>query len=82
MLGDSIIVPVAGLEFREGGNTIWVHSTTGGTTLRIRCTGKIVVDDRCTNNVAHADVEVDGDITICLPKEVDHDWENAHVDRT
>jgi hypothetical protein len=78
MLGDRILIDVAGLEFREGGNTIWIHSPTGGTTLRIRCTGKIVVDPKCTNNIAHADVQVDGDIVICIPEGCDQEGVDAH----
>lgn len=59
-------IPVALVEFEEGGHTIWVQSAAG-TVLRIKCTGKIVVDERCQNNVAHADMMVQGDIDICLP---------------
>jgi len=61
-----IEIPVALVEFDEGGHTIWVQSMEG-TVLRIKCTGKIKVDKRCQNNVAHADMEVQGDIEVCLP---------------
>lgn len=67
MIGERILIEVAGLEFVEGGNTLWVHGTTGGTVLRIRCSGKITVKPHCTNSVAHADMQVVGDIEICLP---------------
>jgi len=78
MLGDHVVIELSGLEFYEGGNTIWVHSATGGTTLRIKCTGKIIVDPTCTNNVAHADMKVDGDIVICIPHGCDQERVNAH----
>lgn len=59
-------IPVVLVEFDDEGNTIWVQSE-GGTVLRIKCTGKIKVDSKCINNVAHADMMVEGDIEICLP---------------
>lgn len=62
------LIPVRAIEFHEGQNTIWVHGT-GGTVLRIRCSGKINVKPACTNPVAHADVEVHGDIEICVPED-------------
>jgi glutamate synthase domain-containing protein 3 len=69
MIGERVIVEVAGLEFVDGGNTIWVHGMTGGTVLRIQCSGKILVKPHCTNSVAHADIQVVGDIEVCLPDE-------------
>lgn len=54
-----------GLEFDEGGNTIWIHGP-GGTLLRIKCSGRITVT-ACSAPTAHADVMVDGDIAFCLP---------------
>jgi len=55
-----------GLEFEEGGNTIWIHGSSGGTLLRIKCTGRIAVKD-CSDPGAHADVVVVGDIKFCVP---------------
>lgn len=78
MLGDHIVIDLSGLEFDEGGNTIWVHSACGGTTLRIKCTGKIIVAPGCINPVAHADVKVDGDITICMPDDIEKEGMDAH----
>ena len=65
--GDQIVIPVVELEFREGGNTLWIHSP-GGTVLRIQCSGQIRVDGSCENPIPHADVQVHGDIAICIPQ--------------
>lgn len=56
-----------GLEFEEGGNTIWIHGP-GGTVLRIKCSGRVRVS-RCTAPTPHADVRVMGDITFCVPSD-------------
>jgi hypothetical protein len=70
-----ITIDVMALEFDENnGHTIWVHGLDG-TVLRIKCSGRIVMDDSCTNNVAHADLMVEGDIHFCIPAK---QWEEAH----
>jgi len=56
------------IEFYEGGNTIWVHSALGATVLRIQCTGQIEVRKACENPVAHSDIQVQGNIDVCVPK--------------
>ena len=61
-----IQIPAACIEFVEGGNTIWVHSPIGATILRIKCTGKIIVERECSNIVSHSDMIVTGDIQMCL----------------
>lgn len=61
-------IDVSKMEFVEGSHTIWVHDTKGGTALRIKCSGKIVVDKGCQNPAPHADLLVQGDIHICWPK--------------
>lgn len=61
-----IRIPVAELEFEEGGNTIWVHSPIGATVLRIKTMGKIVVDKGCQNVCSHSDILVQEDIEMCL----------------
>ena len=67
--GTRIHVPVALLEFNVEGNTIWIQSPDGMTTMRIKCTGKIHVD-KCDNNpVSHSDVIVKGDINFCLAED-------------
>ena len=60
-----IQLEAVGLEFDEGGNTIWVHGP-GGTLLRIKCSGRITVNE-CSAPCAHADVMVEGDIAFCVP---------------
>lgn len=62
-------IPVAMMEFDEGGHTIWIHGPQGGTVLRIKATGKILVDRACVNINSHADLIVNGDIEICLVDE-------------
>src|SRR5262245_24617928 len=60
-------IAVAGLEFEDGGNTIWVHGK-GGTVLRIKTDGK-VTSKACSVELAgyaHADVAAHGDIEICV----------------
>jgi hypothetical protein len=63
-----IQLETVGLEFEEGGNTIWVHGPEGGTLLRIKCSGRIVVKS-CSAPSAHADVRISGDIEFCVPSE-------------
>ncbi len=63
-----IEIPVALLEFDEGGNTIWVHSPDGATVLRIKTMGRITMDRACSNTVSHADIVVDAPIHFCLVK--------------
>jgi hypothetical protein len=59
---------VCELEFNEhGGNTIWIHAPNGSTTLRIKCTGKVIMDHCVTSPVSHGDLLVQGDIHICVP---------------
>lgn len=62
-----ITLPVAQIEFYEGQQTLWIHAPDGTTMLRIKCMGKINIDDACTGLVAHGDIIVQGDINICLP---------------
>ena len=66
-----------GLEFEEGGNTIWIHGTEG-TLLRIKCTGRIETK-ACAATVAHADVIVQGDIAFCLPQPDDNETPEESV---
>ncbi len=58
-----------GLEFDEGGNTIWIHGSQG-TILRIKCSGRITTT-HCTAPGPHADVIVQGNILFCVPEEND-----------
>lgn len=61
-------IPVSIIEFREGGNTLWVHSNKGHTVLRIECQ-TITVDKLCNNVGAHADLLIDKPIDFCIPAE-------------
>lgn len=66
-------IPVAVVEFHEGGRAIWVHDAQGSTVLRIQCTGNVLVNPGCVNICAHSDINVIGDIEICIPeKEMAH----------
>jgi len=66
-----------GLEFDEGGNTIWVHGP-GGTLLRIKCSGRFTVKE-CSAPYGHADVMVEGDIAFCVPfEQIDTNNETPH----
>lgn len=62
-------VPVAVLEFVDGGNTIWVHNNQGATVLRIKTMGKISVNRDCQNICSHADIITGSNIEICMAKE-------------
>jgi hypothetical protein len=62
-----IQLEAVGLEFEEGGNTIWVHGTCG-TILRIQCSGRISVKS-CEAPGAHSDLRVEGDVSFCVPGE-------------
>lgn len=67
--GSQIKIPVGELSFVVQGNTIWIHSPEGGTTLRIKCTGKINVD-RCKDSpLSHCDIMAQGDINFCISKD-------------
>lgn len=68
--GDRIQIPVALIEFNVESNTIWIQSPLGGTTMRIKCSGKINVD-KCSNSpLSHTDILVNGDIDFCLAEDV------------
>ena len=60
-------IKVAVLEYTEGQKAIWVHNSKGMTVLRIQCTGKIIVDRECINICAHSDINVTGNIHLCVP---------------
>lgn len=62
-----IQLEAVGLEFNEGGNTIWIHGPHG-TILRVKCSGRVTAT-RCSAPGPHADVLVEGNITFCVPEE-------------
>ena len=61
-----IQIEVGLIEFDEGGNTIWIQSPLGGTTMRIKCTGKIITDQCKDSPLSHCDIIVNGDIQFCI----------------
>jgi hypothetical protein len=65
-MGKHFRIPVSILEFHEGQTTLWVHGPEGATVLRIKAK-KINVQKDCENVCAHSDIQVDGEITICIP---------------
>lgn len=65
-----INIPVSVVEFDDGGNTIWIQSE-GGTTLRIKCTGKIRTDMCETSPISHCDIIVNGDINFCISEDAE-----------
>lgn len=64
-----IEIPVGALEFYTAQSTIWIQSAQGATTLRIKCTGKINVDQCKNSPVSHCDIIVNGDINFCISKD-------------
>jgi len=70
-LGDRIVIPVEAIEFNVEGNTIWIHSKLGGTSLRIKCTGKIKIDQCQNSPISHSDILVNGDIDFCLAEDAE-----------
>jgi hypothetical protein len=67
MIVGRVLLVATGVEFEEGGNTIWIHGPDGGTILRIKCSGR-VTSKTCASPAAHADVVVSGDIEFCVPE--------------
>lgn len=67
--GTSVKIPVAQLQFTVKGNTIWVHGQRGATTLRIKCTGRINVDQCKDSPISHCDIIVNGDINFCISED-------------
>lgn len=69
MEGNSMIqIPVALIEFQEGGRTIWIHNSEGCTVLRLQAPpgSKITVNEECENICSHVDLAAKGNIEICL----------------
>jgi hypothetical protein len=62
-----IQIEVAMMEFVGGGKAIWIHNKEGSTVLRIQCTGEVKIHNGCTNICTHADINVKGNIDMCVP---------------
>lgn len=60
-------IGVAVMEFQEGGRAIWIHNKKGCTVLRIQCIGEVRIHEGCTNICPHADINVTGNIEVCIP---------------
>ncbi len=67
--GERVVIPVCAIEFNVASNTIWIQSSEGGTALRIKCTGKINIDQCKNSPISHSDIMVDGDIEFCLSED-------------
>jgi len=63
---ENIFIDVGGMEFMNGGNTIWIHSPKGYTILRIKTKGKIIIDKCDQQGYSHCDIMVEDDIKICV----------------
>lgn len=64
--GQRVMIPAAVIEFNVGSHTIWVQSPQGATILRMKCTGKINVDQCVNSPTSHSDLMINGDIQFCL----------------
>jgi hypothetical protein len=61
------MIPVGAIEFREGGNTLWIHSSQGGTVLRLKTLNGSITSKRCQSSpVSHGDAIIQGDLEICI----------------
>ena len=65
--GDTVMIPVMAIEFREGGNTLWIHGPQGGTVLRLKTLDGEITSKRCQSSpIAHGDAIIQGDLEICI----------------
>lgn len=64
--GTTVIIPVSEIEFVVGSNTMWIHDRRGGTALRIKTSGKILIEECNNSPLSHCDILVAGDISMCL----------------
>jgi len=70
-----VSIPVAELEYDEGGHTLWIHNAQGATVLRLKLLeGKFRSQRGCLNICAHVDIAVPGaeDVTVCLSERGEH----------
>jgi hypothetical protein len=66
--GDTVIIPVLAIEFREGGNTLWVHDRNG-TVLRLKTLNGTITSKSCQSPTSHGDAFIQGDLEICIAEE-------------
>ena len=68
--GDMVMIPVLAIEFREGGNTLWIHGPQGETVLRLKTLNGAITSKRCQSSpVSHGDAIIQGDLEICVGDE-------------
>lgn len=60
-------IAAAQIEYQEGGRAIWIHNDKGVTVMRINCSGQVKTHRNHRVVCASADINVEGDINICLP---------------
>lgn len=64
--GECVTIPVTQIEYREGGNTLWIHGPQGNTVLRLKTKSGTITTNRCLNGgMSHSDIMIDGGIDIC-----------------
>jgi hypothetical protein len=67
--GEAVVIPVLAIEFREGGNTLWIHGPQG-TVLRFKTLNGTITSKHCQSSpVSHGDAILQGDLEICLGHE-------------
>ena len=65
--GDTVTIPALAIEFREGGNTLWIHGPEGGTILRLKTLDGAITSKRCQSSpITHGDAIIVGDLEICV----------------
>jgi hypothetical protein len=68
--GDTVMIPVSALEFREGGNTLWIHGPDGGTIFRLKTRNGTITSKLCQSSpITHGDAIIQGDLEICVANE-------------
>lgn len=66
--GETVMIAVSAIEFREGGNTLWIHGPQGGTVLRLKSLDGVITSKQCQGGtpVSHGDAIIKGNLEICL----------------
>jgi len=65
--GATVMIPVLAIEFREGGNTLWIHGPEGGTVLRLKTLDGVITSKQCQSSpISHGDAIIQGDLEICV----------------
>ena len=65
-VGQLVQIPVSQIEFRVGGNTIWIQDSLGGTAFRIKTMGKINTEVCNNSPLSHGDLIVKREFLILL----------------